>query len=112
MKTAELEEMVKQGTDAATVKRVFGEPITQDGVTIIPVAKVDGMAGGGAGKGAEDDGKGWGGGYGVRARALGTYVIKDGRVRFVPAVDVNRAMLMIGMFALGVMLILRGRKRG
>jgi hypothetical protein len=36
----------------------------------------------------------------VIARPVGAYVIKDGTVRWVPAVDVNRAILVAGAIAL------------
>lgn len=106
MKIEEIEEIVEKGTDAITVKRVFGEPISHDGLTLIPVAKIRGAAGGGSGEGPEAKGTGWGAGYGMTARALGTYVIKGEDVRFVPAVDVNRAMLIGGVVAVAAMLFL------
>ena len=53
-------EGVAQVRDAMSVKRVFGEPYEQDGVTIIPVAWVAG--GGGGGGDAEGNG---GGGFGL-----------------------------------------------
>ncbi|MEZ5226407.1 MAG: hypothetical protein R2710_06940 [Acidimicrobiales bacterium] len=36
--------------DLLSVGRVFGDPITAEGVTIIPVARISGGAGGGGGK--------------------------------------------------------------
>ncbi|MCG5212600.1 spore germination protein GerW family protein [Streptosporangium soli] len=87
-------EMVEQSQDAATVKRVFGEPITEDGVTVIPVARVASGGGGGSGKQeAQRAGQGSGGGYGLGATAAGVFVIKNGDVRWKPAVDVNRIVL-------------------
>jgi uncharacterized spore protein YtfJ len=87
-------DMVEQSQEAATVKRVFGEPITHDGVTVIPVARV--ASGGGGGKGkqqGENAGQGSGGGYGLGAAAAGVFVIKDGNVRWHPAIDVNRVII-------------------
>lgn len=92
LKVEELEKLVSQGADAMTVKRVFGEPIAHDGITLIPVARVRGAGGLGAGTGADES---QGAGYAVTAHAMGTYVIKGDEVRFVPAVDVNRALLTI-----------------
>lgn len=86
--------------DAMTVRRVFGDPVERDGVTVIPVAKVRGGGGGGSGEGPEGRGKGWGGGFGVSATPAGVYVIRDGRVRWRPAVDVNRAILIWAIVAL------------
>ncbi len=106
MKVEQIGEILEQGTDAMKVKRVFGEPITQDGLTLIPVAKVRGIGGAGSGEGADAQGKGWGSGFGLTARALGVYVIKGDDVRFVPAVDVNRAMLIAGIVAVAAMAFL------
>ena len=41
-----VDEIISQARDSITVKRVFGEPIEKDQLTIIPVAKVIGGAGG------------------------------------------------------------------
>jgi uncharacterized spore protein YtfJ len=96
MKVAELVTSVR---DAITVSRVFAEPYVTDGVTIIAAATVVGGAGGGGGH--DDRGQeGEGGGFGVVARPAGAYVIKDGRVRWRPAVDVNRLTATIGAVAI------------
>jgi len=74
--------------DAITVRRVVGDPIDQDGVTIVPVARVRGGGGGG------DDGSGGGGGgFGLAASPVGVYVMREGDVAWKPAVDVNRLVL-------------------
>jgi uncharacterized spore protein YtfJ len=96
MKVAELVTTVR---DAITVSRVFAEPYEKDGVTVIAAATVAG--GGGGGGGHDDRGQeGEGGGFGVSARPAGAYVIKDGRVRWRPAVDVNRLFATIGAVAI------------
>ncbi|MCK2219347.1 sporulation protein [Actinomadura sp. ATCC 31491] len=77
--------------DVATVRRVFGEPTVQDGVTVIPVARIGGGGGAGSGKQeGERPGEGAGGGFGLGASPAGVYVIKDGDVRWRPAVDINK----------------------
>jgi len=43
----EVQGVIAQARDALTVKRVFGEPYEKNGVTMIPVARVQGGAGGG-----------------------------------------------------------------
>src|SRR6185295_11122246 len=68
--------------EAATVRRVFGEPIHADGVTVIPAATVRG--GGGAGSRGVDGG---GGGFGLTARPAGVFTIRNGSVRWRPALD-------------------------
>ncbi len=41
-----VEEILDRARDAITVKRVFAEPIEQDGLTLIPAALVVGGGGG------------------------------------------------------------------
>ncbi|GAA2877915.1 hypothetical protein GCM10010517_39660 [Streptosporangium fragile] len=88
--------LVRQVKGAAGVRRVFGEPITIDGVTVIPVAKIVGGGGGGGGGGStqgdEESGGGAGGGFGAAAVAVGVFAVKDGEVRWRPVVDVNRVI--------------------
>jgi len=108
MKVEELDKLVEQGTDAMTVKRVFGEPIVHDGVTLIPVAGVRGLGGMGKGEGPDEQGKGEGSGFAMTAKAMGTYVIKGDKVRFVPAVDVNRLMATLG-FVIAAIALFIGR---
>jgi uncharacterized spore protein YtfJ len=92
---------IERARDVLTVKRVFGDPIERDGVTIIPAAKVRGGGGGGGGEGP--DGRGSGGGFGVSATPAGAYVIKNGTVRWEPALDLGRTIFMgqiVGIVAL------------
>jgi uncharacterized spore protein YtfJ len=84
-----LEDVLSTARDTATVRRVFGEPYAQDGITVIPVARVVGGAGGGAGH-DPNRGDGEGGGFGVQGRPVGAYIISNGSVRWRPAVDMNR----------------------
>jgi uncharacterized spore protein YtfJ len=96
MEVAELATTVR---DAITVSRVFAEPYEEDGVTVIAAATVAGGAGGGGGR-DERGQEGEGGGFGVIARPAGAYVIKDGRVWWRPAVDVNRLFATVGAVAI------------
>jgi uncharacterized spore protein YtfJ len=86
---------------------VFGEPIERDGTTVVPVARVAG--GGGLGGDEEDNG---GGGLGLSARVTGAFVIRNGSVSWVPAVDVNRIVLGGQLAAAAVLLLLVRRLRG
>jgi uncharacterized spore protein YtfJ len=86
----DVDQMWKGTRDAVTVKRVYGEPVERDGVTLIPAAAVRGGAGGGG----DSQGNG-GGGFGVVARPIGAYVMRDGQVSWRPAVDLNRVLLLI-----------------
>jgi len=104
-----VDEILGGARDAITVRRVYGEPIEQEGVTIIPAAAVRGGGGGGG----DSEGNG-GGGFGVSARPIGAYVIRDGEVRWRPAVDVNRLMLGWQIVSALAVLVLRPlvRRRG
>ena len=77
------DELLARAGDQLSVRRVFGEPIKHDGVLVIPVAVAVGGGGGGAGP----DDQGAGGGFGGIVRGIGAYSIRDGQVRYIPAVD-------------------------
>jgi len=86
--------------NAVGSNRVFGEPVTSDGVTVIPAYRVTGGGGGGEGPESPEDteGKtepdtGGGGGFGVVARPVGAFVISGDRVRWKPTIDVTRIVL-------------------
>lgn len=100
-----VQEIMTQAKDTMSVKRVFGEPFETDGVTVIPAAAIAGGAGGG--EGGQSGEHGSGGGFGLGAKPAGAYVIKDGAVRWQPAVDVNRAILGGQIVAIVLLLTLR-----
>jgi uncharacterized spore protein YtfJ len=103
-------EIVEQTKDAATVKRVFGEPIHHGDVVVIPVARVAQGGGGGQGQGKGEKGEvgaGSGGGFGFGATPAGVFVLKGGDVQWRPAVDVNRIVLGGQIVAIVLLLTLR-----
>jgi uncharacterized spore protein YtfJ len=85
-------ELVAEAKDAITVRRVFGDPIERDGTTVIPAAAVRGGGGGGGGQDAEGSGGG-GSGFGLDARPVGAFVVRNGEVRWEPAFDLSRVIL-------------------
>jgi uncharacterized spore protein YtfJ len=89
----EVQDVIAQARDTLTVKRVFGEPYEKDGVTVIPAARLQGGAGGGTGEDPQGQGRGSGSGFGVTARPVGAFIIRDGDLSWRPAVDVNRIIL-------------------
>ena len=95
-------EAVSQAKDVVTVRRVYGEPYQEDGLTIIPAANV--MGGGGGGGDTEGNG---GAGFGVRARPAGAWVIKDGEATWKPALDLNRTILVGQLIAIVAPLVTR-----
>jgi uncharacterized spore protein YtfJ len=80
--------------DVFTAKRVYGEPYERDGVTLIPSAWVAG--GGGGGVGEEEGRTGGGTGYGLLARPVGAYVVKNGDVEWRPAFDRTAIIITAG----------------
>jgi uncharacterized spore protein YtfJ len=96
-----IDELLQGARDAITVKRVYGDPVEAEGVTIVPAAAVRG--GGGGGGDEENNG---GGGFGLQARPAGAWVIRDGDATWKPAVDLNRVALLA--FLLGVVFARRG----
>jgi len=72
----------------ASVKAIYGEPISAHGKTVLPVAKIMYGYGAGAGTGGVGDasarGEGGGGGGGVRAVPVGVIEISDQQTSFVP----------------------------
>lgn len=94
----DVDEILRGAREAISVEKVFGEPIEEDGVTVIPAASVRGGGGGGG----DTEGNG-GSGFGLTASPVGAYVVKDGEVSWKPAVDPNRMILgwqIVSAFAL------------
>jgi uncharacterized spore protein YtfJ len=113
----DVENLLAKVADNLSVRRAFGSAYEKDGTLIIPVAIVAGGGGGGTGHNrhgdpaagpdsppeapaAGPDGKGQdsgrteaGGGFGGLVLPSGAYVVQDGQVRWVPAVDVTLAVL-------------------
>jgi hypothetical protein len=82
------QEVLLNTQNAMTARRVFGDPVEVSGATILPVATVGG-GGGGGGHGAEQKGVG----FGLGVRPAGVYVIRDGRVSWRPALNLNLVIL-------------------
>lgn len=104
MKVDELISMARESLDA---KMVYTEPYEKNGITVIAAARVAGGGGGGTGRDKTGQ-QGEGGGFGLTAKPSGAYVIKDGKVRWEPAVDVNRLLGTAGMITIAA-LFLAGR---
>jgi uncharacterized spore protein YtfJ len=113
-----VDELMNQARDAISVKRVYGEPYEKNGTTVIPAATVMGGGGGGEGSGpmaglpaeagvADATAAGAGAGFGVRAMPAGAYVIKDGEVTWVPALDLGRVIFVGQIVAIVALLVAR-----
>lgn len=99
----------------ASVKSIYGEPISAQGKTVIPVAKIIYGFGAGAGTGDRGDskarGEGGGGAGGARAIPVGVVEISDRQTRFIPINDRRRlaGATVAGLF-LGLLLARRRRR--
>jgi uncharacterized spore protein YtfJ len=99
----------------ASVKAIYGEPISAHGKTVIPVAKIMYGYGAGAGTGGVRDssarGEGGGGGGGVRAVPVGVIEISDQQTSFVPITDRKKlAGAILAGIGLGIWLGWRRRR--
>lgn len=99
-------ELLEKARDVLTVRGAIGDPIQQDGVVVVPVAKVRSGAGGGMGQEAADR-EGRGGGFGITSTPIGVFVIKDGDVSWRPAVDVNKIIVGGQLVAVVALLTIR-----
>jgi uncharacterized spore protein YtfJ len=99
----DLDQLLGGHRDAISVRRVYGDPIERDGVTIVPAAVVSGGTGGGG----DAEGNG-GGGFGMHARPVGVWEIRDGTVQWRPAVDVYR-LVRLGVLVALVLWLRRRR---
>ena len=100
----------------ASVKTIYGEPISAHGKTIIPVAKIMYGYGAGAGTGGVGDtsarGEGGGGGGGVRAGPVGVIEVSDQQTRFVPITDRKKLTgAMLAGIVFGIWVGWRGLRR-
>jgi uncharacterized spore protein YtfJ len=122
-----LQDLLGKIAQNLSVGRSFGAAYEKDGSLIIPVALVAG--GGGAGEGPsshsdadealEGDGEsssdvsnGSGGGFGGVVMPIGVYVVKDEKVRWVPAISAN--LVIVVVFILVRMMlrsVIRARRR-
>ena len=103
-----VDEMLGGVRDALRARTVFAEAVERDGTTVIHAAVV--LGGGGGGGDNENDG---GGGFGLHARPVGAYVLRDGEVTWRPAVDVDRIARnsLAGLLALLVLRVWLGSRR-
>jgi uncharacterized spore protein YtfJ len=123
----DVQELLGKVAQHLSVSRAFGTAYEKDGSLVIPVALVAGGGGGGEGTSGSptDDitdeiGKevgdsttdaassGSGGGFGGVVMPVGVYVVKDERVRWMPAVNAN---LVIIVAFLTLRMIARARRR-
>ena len=103
----DIDAMLAGAREVMTVRRVFGEPIERGEVMIIPVAQVQGGGGGGG-----DREQNAGGGFGVRARPVGAFVVRGDTVEWKPAIDLGRAISALCLISVALLLRRRRCRRG
>jgi uncharacterized spore protein YtfJ len=86
---------------------VYGAPVEQDGVTVVPVATARFGFGAGGGSDASEGQQGEVGGAGGMTTPVGYIELKEGRSRFVPIVHPARMLALICGTALAAMVLLR-----
>lgn len=105
----DIQQALTNSQEALNARPVFGEPIRLDGVTLITAAVV---RGGGGGRDRGDRARG---GFGVRVKPAGAFVVNAGKVHWRLAIDVNRiiwgAQLVAGTVFLTLALLLRGKRQ-
>ena len=109
MDMTQIHDFLSQVQTDARVSTAIGEPVQMQDRLLIPVAEIAYGGGGGAGSGksAEPEtaeGSGGGVGVGVRIRPLGCWIMDQNGERWLPAIDVNRAIL-VGGTVLGLLLL-------
>jgi uncharacterized spore protein YtfJ len=103
--------IVERLQTSASVKTVYGDPVTAEGKTVIPVARVGYGFGVGFGPGTNGETKteaGGGGGGGVAATPIGVVEITKEDTRFIPVGEETR---LVGAFLVGIFLGLLFAKR-
>jgi uncharacterized spore protein YtfJ len=80
----ELLERIGQTVGQIAQATIFGEPVSREGVTVIPVAKARFGFGGGGGSGSRegDEGSGGDGGGGVAVSPIGYIEVRDRSAEF------------------------------
>jgi uncharacterized spore protein YtfJ len=107
---AMLSSIMDSWKDSYTVRRVFGDAVEKDGITVIPVAKISGGGGGGMGQSSDEDpsSEGEGGGFAGMARPVGVYVVRAESVEWHPALDITM-LGVAGMVLAALITLVLGR---
>ena len=103
-------EMLSQVQAGANVATAIGQPITVGERVVIPAVEVAYMGGGGGGRMALEQGGGGGGGA-VRVRPLGCWIIGPHGEIWLPALDINRTVIIAGSIATLFLLLLKALAR-
>lgn len=102
----EIQELLHSLVDRAGARTIYGEPITAEGKTVLPVARIRYGFGGGSGKDQS-----FGGGGGFHGRPVGVVEITRETTRFIPIVENRKIALAVGIGICLGLLIARKRVR-
>jgi uncharacterized spore protein YtfJ len=110
----DVQELLNKVAQNLSVTRAFGTAYEKDGSMVIPVALVTGGGGGGEGTNSAantpsdaadtvehsdatsaEPSTGSGGGFGGMVMPVGVYVVKDEKVRWIPAVNANLIIVVV-----------------
>lgn len=107
--------------NAASVNMVYGEPVTAEGKTVIPVARVRYGFGGGFGEGKgvspqgtdghEPEGMGGGGGGGVEVTPVGMIEITPGETRYISFEERPKIIRAVFITVLLLLFLFRRRRK-
>jgi uncharacterized spore protein YtfJ len=107
----DFQELFRSLVNQAGARTVYADPISSDGRTIVPIAKVRCGFGGGPGKKPGEKGEGGGGGGGFVSNPLGYIEVSAQGTRFVPIIDSRDVALAVGVgMCLGWLLGSRRRR--
>jgi hypothetical protein len=95
----ETQQALDAAQEALKTRPVFSAPVQVDGITLIPAAFVHG---GGRARGRDETSRGR---FGLAARPAGAFVVKNSKVSWRPAIDVNRVIMGGQLVALTAVLI-------
>ena len=109
---ARVQSMLEPLSKSASVKSIYGDPISANGKTIIPVARVAYGFGGGTGRKQDPESpmEGEGGGGGVYAIPIGVVEVTDSETRFV-ALHQKRHIIVAAILGFGLGAFWASRRR-
>jgi uncharacterized spore protein YtfJ len=106
----QIEDVFRSIIEHAGAKTVYGEPVSVNGKTVLPVATIRyGFGGSSGGKGNSWE-HGGGGGGGLMAKPLGVVEVTQSQTRFIPILSSRSLLLAVGVgFGLGFLVGSRRR---
>jgi uncharacterized spore protein YtfJ len=93
----DFQELFRSLVNQAGAKTVYGDPISGEGRTVVPVAKVRCGFGGGSGKKPGEKGESGGGGGGFVSKPVGYIEVSRQGTRFVPIVGPQDVAMAAGV---------------